>query len=119
MASRIISIKRVYESPEKADGFRILVDRLWPRGLKKEEAQIDAWMKDAAPSSALRKWFNHTSERWDEFVNKYKDELKEEDKTKELLALVKKHTKITLLYAARDETHNQAIVLLAFLKSVL
>ncbi|HRE49865.1 MAG TPA: DUF488 family protein [Flavitalea sp.] len=115
----VTQIKRVYDPPEKADGFRALVDRLWPRGLKKENAHIDAWLKEAAPSAELRKWFNHVPERWEAFARKYREELKEENKTKELIILAQKHKKITLLYGARDETHNQAVVLMQFLKSAL
>lgn len=118
-AKPVIQIKRVYAPPEKTDGFRALVDRLWPRGIKKENAHIDAWLKEAAPSAELRKWFNHLPERWEEFARKYREELKDENKTKALIGLAKKHKKITLLYGARDEAHNQAVVLMQLLKSAL
>ena len=106
-----IQIKRVYEKPDAKDGFRILVDRLWPRGLTKEKAALDLWLKDIAPSTDLRKWFNHDSEKWKEFQKRYRKELKE---NKEAVDTLKEHLKkgtVTLLYAARDEAHNEAEVL--------
>lgn len=114
-----IKIKRVYEPAEAADGFRVLVDRLWPRGLKKEAAQVDVWMKEVAPSTELRKWFNHEPEKWESFRKKYKTELQQSEAVGELLQHVKKHKKITLLYAARDEQHNDAVVLQQFLDGAL
>lgn len=104
-------IKRVYETPDAKDGFRILVDRLWPRGLTKEKAALDLWLKDIAPSTDLRKWFNHDPEKWKEFQKRYRKELKE---NKEAVDTLKEHLKkgtVTLLYAARDEAHNEAEVL--------
>ena len=107
----MIELKRVYEKPSKNDGERILVDRLWPRGLKKEEAAVDAWMKDVAPSTELRKWFGHDPARWKVFQTRYRKELRErKDAVKELKQKTKKH-KVTLVYGARDEEHNAAIVL--------
>ena len=106
-----IQIKRVYEKPDAKDGFRILVDRLWPRGLTKEKAALDLWLKDIAPSTDLRKWFNHDPEKWKEFQKRYRKELKE---NKEAVDTLKEHLKkgtVTLLYAARDEAHNEAEVL--------
>lgn len=106
-----IQIKRVYETPDAKDGFRILVDRLWPRGLTKEKAALDLWLKDIAPSTDLRKWFNHDPEKWKEFQKRYRKELKE---NKEAVDTLKEHLKkgtVTLLYAARDEAHNEAEVL--------
>ena len=113
----VIKTKRIYEPATKTDGYRILVDRLWPRGMKKEAAQIDEWMKEVAPSTALRKWFNHEPEKWEEFVTKYKAELQDADAFKVLLAAVAGHKTVTLLYAAKDELYNQAIALSNFLKS--
>jgi uncharacterized protein YeaO (DUF488 family) len=114
----MIKIKRVYEKPAKEDGWRVLVDRLWPRGMKKEAAHLDVWMKDVAPSDALRKWFGHEPERWSEFQKRYRSELA---KKKELLADLKKmskeHGTLTLLFGARDEEHNEAIVLADVLKA--
>ena len=106
-----IKIKRVYEVPEKNDGYRILVDRLWPRGLTKEKAAVDLWLKNIAPTTELRKWFGHEPEKWDEFKKKYLVELKE---NKESVSILKDHLKkgpVTLLYAARDQVHNEALVL--------
>ena len=113
----VINTKRVYEHLEESDGFRILVDRLWPRGIKKEEAHFDIWLKEIAPSNELRKWFNHEAGKWEDFKNKYKSELKKSAALEELLALVKKHKVITLIYGAKDEERNQAVVLKEFLET--
>lgn len=107
-----VQIKRIYEPAEESDGFRVLVDRLWPRGIKKEQAHIDAWLKDIAPTTDLRKWFNHDPEKWEEFSRRYTAELKGSDAVKELMDMVRKHKKTTLLYGAHDAQHNQAQVLL-------
>ncbi len=109
-----IKIKRVYEKPETQDGFRILVDRLWPRGLTKEKAAADLWLKEIAPTTELRKWFNHDPEKWKEFQKKYRQELKE---NKEAVSVIKEHLKkgpVTLLYGAKDQEHNEAEVLKEF-----
>ncbi len=111
-----IKIKRAYEPSEKSDGFRILVDRLWPRGIKKEDADFDVWLKEIAPSVALRKWFNHEPEKWEAFHKKYSTELKHLPALKEVLEHVKKHKTVTLIYGAKDELHNQAVVLKEFLE---
>ncbi|MEO8232492.1 MAG: DUF488 domain-containing protein [Ignavibacteriota bacterium] len=107
-----IKIKRVYDEYDKKDGTRILIDRLWPRGVKKEDAKIDEWMKDIAPSDSLRKWFNHDPEKWGEFKKRYKKELKDKS---DLVALLSKLEKvkgiITLVYSAKDEEHNNAVAL--------
>lgn len=105
-----IAIKRVYEPATKADGKRILVDRLWPRGLSKAEAKVDLWLKDVAPSAELRKWFGHDPAKWEEFQKKYRDELQGSPALAELAALAKEG-KVTLLYAAKDTEHCQATVL--------
>ncbi len=106
-----IRIKRAYEAPSKSDGFRILVDRLWPRGVKKEDARIDLWMKDLAPSDELRKWFGHEPEKWDEFRKRYAKELAaREDALHDLSSRAAKGT-VTLVYAAKDEEHNNAVAL--------
>jgi uncharacterized protein YeaO (DUF488 family) len=111
-----LRIKRIYEPPEDADGARVLVDRVWPRGIAKEHARLDLWLKDIAPSAALRKWFNHDPARWQEFRRRYRADLDDnETRVSELLHLISKHS-VTLLYGARDTTHNQAIVLLEYLK---
>lgn len=110
-----IAIKRVYEPFSKADGYRILVDRLWPRGIKKEGAHVDLWLKEVAPSTALRKWFNHEPEKWKSFLTKYRTELKESAALEELTALLRQHKTVTLLYGAKDEQHNQAVALKQFM----
>jgi uncharacterized protein YeaO (DUF488 family) len=110
-----LNLKRIYTSPEKGDGFRILVDRLWPRGFTKEKAAIDLWLKDIAPSTELRKWFGHDPEKWKEFQKNYRAELKE---NKEAVDTIKEHLKksnVTLLYAAKDEVHNEAQVIKDFI----
>lgn len=105
-----VSIKRVYDAPAKADGIRVLVDRIWPRGIKKEDAKIDMWLKEVAPSTKLRQWFAHDPEKWSDFRSRYLSELKGNTALAELKALSQKN-KITLLYAAKDEEHNNAVVL--------
>ena len=106
-----VKIKRVYEEPDRGDGTRILVDRLWPRGLSKERARVDIWLKDIAPDTELRKWFSHDPKKWTEFQDRYRQELK--SKTDLLLTLKEKAAKgpVTLLYGAKDESHNEAVVL--------
>jgi uncharacterized protein YeaO (DUF488 family) len=112
-----ITHKRVYEDKSPDDGFRVLVDRLWPRGLDKAKAGIDLWFRDAAPSSELRRWFGHDRDKWQEFQRRYRDELsKNELALATLRDLAKAHRKLTLLYAARDTQHNHAIVLKDVLK---
>ena len=106
-----IRIKRIYEPVEAKDGSRILVDRLWPRGIKKENAHLDHWMKQVAPSTELRKWFAHEPAKWELFQKKYKEELEKTGALDELISYIKKYKKVSLLYAARDERHNHAIVL--------
>jgi len=110
-------IKRIYDPANTADGFRILVDRLWPRGMKKEDAGIDLWLKAVAPTDALRKWYHHDGGGWDEFRHKYLLELKDNPAIDELLSLIKIHKTVTLLYAARDAEQNHALVLLEFLQN--
>lgn len=112
-----IRIKRVYEAPSAADGTRILVDRIWPRGLRKEAAAIDAWMKSLAPSSELRKWFGHDPKRWPAFRERYWRELDGEREAVEAIRRQAKRAKVTLLYATRDADHNNAVVLRDYLLS--
>ncbi len=112
----MIRIKRVYEPVAKDDGYRILVDRLWPRGIKKEDAHIDKWLKDIAPSNELRKWFNHEPEKWKEFVTKYHKEINSSAALAELHADIRDHKAITLLYAAKNEEYNQAVALIKLLQ---
>ena len=112
----IIKIKRVYEKPVKEDGTRILVDRIWPRGVTKGEAAIKDWAKDLAPTSELREWFGHDPALWSEFQKKYKAELK---KNEAVAIFIERHLQakvLTLVYAAKDEEHNQAIVLQQYLE---
>ncbi|HHT9136728.1 MAG TPA: DUF488 domain-containing protein [Candidatus Wunengus sp. YC60] len=111
----MFKIKRVYKKPDKNDGIRVLVDRLWPRGLKKEEAEIDYWMKETAPSNNLRKWFAHKEERWQEFKIRYLKELKEKNDLLKQLTDLGKDKIVTLLYAAKEEKRNNAQVLLEVL----
>jgi len=113
-----IHIKRIYEPFADTDGYRILVDRLWPRGVKKENAHVDKWMKDVAPSTNLRKWFDHDAEKWDEFCLKYHSELKGSAAVNELMACLKEHKQVTLLYAAKSEKYNHALALQQFMKNV-
>jgi len=114
----MINIKRVYEKPGKEDGWRVLVDRLWPRGMTKQSAHLDVWMKDVAPSDALRKWFGHEPEKWGEFQKKYRSELaKKKELIAELRKMAKEHGTLTLLFGAKDEEHNQAVVLAGVLKT--
>lgn len=107
----MIKVKRIYDPPSTEDGKRILVDRLWPRGIKKEGAGIDEWLKEIAPSNELRKWFSHDPAKWEEFRKRYRKELK--DKT-DLVGKIRGESKkgrITLLFSAKDEGHNNAVVL--------
>jgi uncharacterized protein YeaO (DUF488 family) len=111
-----IAIKRVYDAPAKADGFRVLVDRVWPRGVSKEKAAVGLWMKEIGPSTELRKWFGHDPARWDEFRARYRDELAAK---RDLLDELRGHAekgRLTLVYSARDEAHNQAMVIREVLK---
>ncbi len=110
-----IQVKRIYESPSAEDGFRILVDRLWPRGIKKDDAKIDLWLKDIAPSDTLRKWFNHVPEKWEEFKERYGQELEENQDLVSQLSLHVKKGNVTFLYAAKNETHNNAVALCKYL----
>jgi len=109
-------IKRIYDAPDKKDGRRILVDRLWPRGVAKEKAKVDLWLKEIAPSDELRKWFAHDPTKWEEFKKRYAKELEaKQDLVKEVEQTTKKET-VTLLYSAKDTEHNNAVALKAFLE---
>ncbi|MHB1542995.1 MAG: DUF488 domain-containing protein [Gammaproteobacteria bacterium] len=112
-----LKIKRIYHPAEKPDGYRVLVDRIWPRGLTKEQASLDQWVRDVAPSTALRKWFGHDPGKWIEFRSRYENELHANPKAvQSLLEILKSHATVTLLFGATDEDHNQAVVLAAYLK---
>jgi len=106
-----LKVKRAYEKPEKEDGKRILVDRLWPRGLTKEKASIDLWLKDIAPTTELRKWFGHDPDKWKEFKRRYHQELKNNKEQVSILDEQLKKGAATLVYGAKDEKHNEALVL--------
>lgn len=115
----MIVLKRIYEPYSKEDGFRILVDRLWPRGISKERAKLDLWPKEVAPSTELRKWFDHDPKKWVEFKEKYRKELKDKQEyLEEIMDASKKHKVVTILYGARDEVHNEAVVILEVLKKM-
>lgn len=106
-----VGLKRAYERPSPGDGMRVLVDRLWPRGLSKEELEVDLWLKDAAPSDALRRWYGHAPSRWESFAAKYRAELEKRPDVLNLLDELRRRGRITLLYGARDAEHNNAVVL--------
>jgi uncharacterized protein YeaO (DUF488 family) len=110
-----IQIKRIYEPPAVSDGTRILVDRLWPRGVARDEARLDAWIKDVAPSDTLRRWYSHDPEKWPEFRARYIAELKHNPAVVELQDMAAKSKTLTLLFAAKDNLRNNAMVLQEFL----
>ena len=114
-----IAVKRIYAPAAAGDGFRVLVDRLWPRGLRKEDAALDAWIREVAPSTALRRWFGHEPSRWEAFRHRYAAELDGLAEHWRPLAERARHGRLTLLYAARDEEHNQALVLKDYLDRYL
>jgi DNA-3-methyladenine glycosylase len=107
--------KRIYDPADESDGYRVLVDRLWPRGVSKERAALDEWAKDIAPSTELRQWFGHVPERFEEFSEKYIDELKSKPVAQAVFDNWRTFNKVTILYAAKDEQHNEAKVLLRLL----
>ena len=111
IAADHIKLKRAYESPAPDDGTRILIDRLWPRGVKKADAAIDEWMKDIAPSNGLRKWFGHDPARWQEFRRRYQSEIRQHPDQFDRLCTLAQHGRITLVFSAHDEAHNDAVVL--------
>lgn len=114
-----IKIKRVYEQPDNGDGVRILVDRLWPRGLTRENASVDLWMKEIAPSTKLRKWFGHDPDKWKSFRTRYETEIRHRDDLVNVLKQKAMEGTITILYGARDQKHNEALVLKQFLEKEL
>ena len=108
----MIKTKRIYDDKADSDGYRILIDRLWPRGISKEKAGVDLWLKEIAPSTELRKWYDHDPEKWEEFENRYKEELKDKKELiNQIKELEKEHKTVTLLYAAKDTEHANAAVL--------
>jgi len=110
-------LKRAYEPAERADGFRVLVERLWPRGLSKQRAKLDLWLKDVAPSPALRKWFGHDPKKWYEFRKRYRDELKTQSGALDLLSRKARKGSVTLVYGSKDEEHNAAVALKEYLEA--
>jgi uncharacterized protein YeaO (DUF488 family) len=113
----MIQIKRVYEKVEVKDGERILIDRMWPRGIRRSTSNIDIWMKNVAPSDELRRWFNHEPKKWMGFKKRYKKELKENNALNKLINIILNADPVTLLYSARDVKHNNAVVLLEVVKA--
>ena len=112
-----IAVKRVYEPPAKADGQRVLVDRIWPRGVAKKDAELTLWLKEIAPSDELRKWFGHEPERWAEFQKRYRAELDANGEAVAQLRRLLRESKVTLLYGAHDEAHNNAVALAGYLRA--
>ncbi|MEO8785107.1 MAG: DUF488 domain-containing protein [Candidatus Saccharimonadales bacterium] len=113
----MIQIKRAYQEAASSDGYRVLVDRLWPRGVSKDDAKLDVWLKEVGPSTELRQWFGHKPERFKDFAQRYKAELKTNPAFEELDKLCQQHKTVTLVYSAKDEAHNQAVVLQSILKA--
>lgn len=114
-----ITLKRIYESVGNQDGLRILVDRLWPRGIRKDAAAIDLWIKDIAPSTALRQWFNHDPKKWEEFKARYFAELDDNQGLLQPLVEAALEGDVSLIYSSRDELHNQAVVLKEYLENLI
>jgi len=114
-----IRVKRVYDEPSGDDGFRVLVDRLWPRGMKKGDVRVDLWLPDVAPSTALRKWFSHDPSKWEEFKRRYFVELDEKKEVLKRLVEIARDGTLTLLFSACDVEHNQAVALREYLVSLI
>ncbi len=112
----MIQLKRVYEKPARTDGLRVLVERLWPRGISKERAAVDLWLKEVAPSAELRQWFAHDPAKWPEFQRRYRAELRDNKEAVRTLKQKARQGAVTLVYAARDEEHNGALALKRFLE---
>jgi uncharacterized protein YeaO (DUF488 family) len=114
----MVRIKRVYDDPKRGDGARILVDRIWPRGLSKDKARVDRWLKEIAPSTRLRKWFGHDPEKWTEFKRKYFNELDAKEDLVRWIVEKSKEKRVTLLYGAKDEKNNNAVALKEYIESL-
>src|SRR5690606_33860049 len=113
----MIQVKRIYDSVTEDDGYRVLIDRLWPRGFSKEDAKVDLWMKEIAPSTELRKWFHHDPDKWMEFQQRYKDELvNKKELIDQILKLEEEYKNATFIYSAKDREKNQAMVLIEVLR---
>ena len=110
-------VKRVYDPPSREDGYRVLVDRIWPRGLSKDQAAVDLWLKEIAPSTELRRWFNHDPDKWREFESRYRRELAGLPEYVDRLKIRAESSRVTLLYAAKNTRHNNAVALKSFLES--
>lgn len=115
----MLKIKRVYEEPSGEDGYRVLTERLWPRGVSKERAALDKWLKSIAPSHDLRKWFDHDPNKWEEFKERYRRELFGSEAVNEILEILKEHDTVTMVYASKDEEHNSTVLLKEFLEDLL
>jgi uncharacterized protein YeaO (DUF488 family) len=115
----MIRLKRVYESPDGNDGIRVLVERLWPRGITKERAAVDLWLREIAPSTGLRKWFGHDPDRWDEFSRRYREELRDHGEAIHTLAEMDREGTVTFVYAAHDEEQNSAALLKQYIEEML
>ncbi len=113
----MLRIKRIYDAPDDEDGLRVLIDRLWPRGLSKDAAHVDLWLKDVAPSTELRKWFAHDPDKWAEFRQRYVAELRDQSEALSQLRAQMRKGRVTLLFGAKDEAHNNAVVLKALLEA--
>ncbi|MCL5788647.1 MAG: DUF488 family protein [Candidatus Marsarchaeota archaeon] len=111
-----IAVKRVYDKPSDGDGFRVLVDRLWPRGVSKDQLKIDKWMREVAPSNELRKWFSHDPAKWETFLQRYRRELYDSGELDKLVRELSVRPRVTLVYSARDTRFNQAVALKSFLE---
>jgi uncharacterized protein YeaO (DUF488 family) len=114
----MIQLKRAYEPPSEQEGYRVLIDRIWPRGVKKEELAVDAWLKEIAPSSDLRKWFDHDPKKWQEFCTRYKAELKDRQDVIEFLKEKSEDGVLTLVFGAKDTRYNNAVALKQYLDSL-
>lgn len=115
----MLKTKRVYEPPSPGDGYRVLTERLWPRGVSKERAKLDRWMKGVAPSHDLRKWFGHEPDKWEEFKERYREELYGSEAVEELLKIIDEYKTVSLIYASKDKKHNSTKVLKEFLERLL
>lgn len=114
-----IKMKRVYEDPSPDDGYRILTERLWPRGVSKERANLDQWMKGVSPSHDLRKWFDHDHSKWEEFKDRYRKELFGSEAIQELIEIIKTEETVTFVFASKDEEYNSTVVLKEFIEQLL
>lgn len=115
----MLKTKRVYEEASPEDGYRILTERLWPRGVSKERAKLDRWMKSISPSHDLRKWFNHDPDKWGEFKERYRRELFGSKAVNEMLEIIRENDTVTMVYASKDEEHNSTVLLKEFLEDLL